>query len=117
MAFTDYIPLIGTVNKVIDLGSEAILDKDMKAKFDAAAAELKQQAYLAELKTETIPWVDGLHKLMRPLSSVLAQIICFIIAMYSLKNNQPEVALWAVAGGAAPQSIYNAVKGKGNREK
>lgn len=124
MALMDYIPLIGTVNKVVDLGSEAILDKDLKAKFDTAADELKQQAYLAdkqqaylaELGTKTIPWVDGLHKLMRPLSSILAQILGFIVAMYSIAHNQPEVALMSVAGGYVPQTVYNAVKGKGNQQ-
>lgn len=117
MAIMDYIPLIGTVNKVVDLGSEAILDKDLKAKFDAAAEELKQQAYLAELGTHTIPWVDGLHKLMRPLSSILAQILGFVVAMYAISNNNPEVALMSVAGGYVPQTVYNAVKGKGNGQK
>lgn len=113
MALMDYVPLIGTVNKVIDLGSEAILDKDLKARFDAAAEELRQQAYLAELGTKTVPWVDALHKLMRPGSSLIGQVLGFVVALYAIHANDPWTACVALGGGYTPQAIYNGVKGKG----
>ena len=113
MAIKDYIPIIGTVNKVIDLGSEAILDKDKKAEFDAAAIELKEKAYLAELGTKTIPVIDGIHKLIRPVSSLVAQILGFIIALQAVQAGDPVTACVAIGAGQTPQTIYNAVKGKG----
>ena len=110
MSFLDYI---NPFNKVIDLASEAITDKDKLHQFrheaDMASAELKtmlEETYRQELETKTVPWVDALHKMGRQILSYAGYGLAFYMVA---KGYDPMAAMAAMA----PGGIYSYVKGKG----
>ena len=109
MALLDWI---NPFNKVADLVSEVVTDKDKKNALDAALAELKQQVYMTELNTKTVPWVDALHKMGRQIMSMLTLIVGAVL--YHLNPDVDIVTLAAVLGASSgPTAIYNVMKGKG----
>lgn len=101
---------INPINRVADIVDQAVTDKDLKLKLDAELAQLKQQVYIAELGTTTVPWMDGVHKLGRQLLSFVT-----IIGGGVLLYLQPEVNPASLAVVAGPAGIYNWVKGEGNK--
>lgn len=100
-------------NKVVDLASEAITDKDklngFKHEASMASAELQrmmEQTYRQELATVTVPWVDALHKMGRQLMSFAG----YGLALYMVhKGYEPMAAIAAIT----PGSIYSYIKGRG----
>lgn len=58
------IPVLGTIDKLIDLGSELIADPDKRIEFQFKALELQRGAMQDLLATQTIPWVDALVKIL-----------------------------------------------------
>lgn len=113
MSFLDWI---NPFNKVIDLASEAITDKDKLNQFQHEAAmartELQQsleETYRQELHTKTIPWVDALHKMGRQVMSYLG----YGLAFYMVHQGYDPMAAMAAL---APGGIYNYVKGRGNHK-
>lgn len=109
MAILDWI---NPFNKVVDLVSEVVTDKDKKIALDAALNELKQQVYMTELNTKTVPWVDALHKMGRQIMSVLTLIVG--ATLYHLNPDVDIVTLAAVLGASSgPTAIYNVMKGRG----
>lgn len=110
------------LDKVIDIVDKAVPDKDraneIKAELNLAQISLRgmaEQTYRAELTTQTIPWVDALHKMGRQILSVLNLIFGAAILIYMVHQGQDltlETAL-AVMTVAAPSTAYNYVKGKG----
>ena len=98
--------LFKTIDNGIALVSEAIEDKDLANQLKSDIEKLKQQVYMKELETRTIPWVDALHKMQRGILSVLS-MIAGLIAVYMEVD---PMSLVAIVG---PASIYNGVKGKG----
>lgn len=109
-SFLDYI---NPFNKVIDLASEAITDKDKLNEFKheatMASSELKkmlEETYRKELETKTVPWVDALHKMGRQILSYAGYGLAFYMVS---KGYDPMAAMAAIA----PGGIYSYVKGKG----
>lgn len=100
--------LFGTVDKTIDLASEAIEDPDLRNKLRHDFEQLKADVYIAELNTKTHPLIDGLHKMGRQLLS-WGQTAA---GVYLLSNNPDinPISLGAVCGAGI---AYNLVKGKG----
>lgn len=97
---------INPFNKVADLVSEVVVDKDARIKINAELETLKQQVYLAELGVETVPWVDALHKMSRTIIS----LVSMVLGAYMAANDVP---IEQIAAAVAPGGIYNWVKGKG----
>ena len=105
MSLTDWI---NPISKAEDIISEAVEDKDKLNAINGHLEELKQQVYLAELNTQTIPWVDAIHKMGRQIMS-----FCTLIAgVYLLKTN-PDIDPLTLAAIVSPAGIYNYIKGKG----
>ncbi len=93
-------------NKVTDLVSEVVEDKDARNRINAKLEELRQQVYMAELNTSTVPWVDALHKMSRTIISLSS-----IAAGVYLAGE--GASLEQMAAAVAPGGIYNWVKGRG----
>ena len=89
------------VNKGLDIIDQLVDDGDL-------AQKMKAQFYLAELQTRTIPIIDGIHKLMRPLLA-LAQVGFYAWAT----KNGVEITPELVAGVTGATGAYTLVKGKG----
>jgi hypothetical protein len=109
MALLDWI---NPFNKVADLISEVVTDKDEKNRLNHALEELKQQVYMQELQTKTVPWVDGLHKMGRQIISMTT-----VISGALLLHFNPDIELVKMASilglGASPGAIYTLMKGRG----
>jgi len=101
--------IIGLFSKATDLASEAIEDVDKRNQLQSTLAQLKQAVYIAELQTKTVPWVDALHKMARPLISLTAIIAASVVITFN-----PEIDLMKLLAGGGPAVIYNLIKGKGN---
>jgi len=104
MALLDWI---NPFNKVADLVSEVVVDKDAQIRINSELKKLQESVYLAELGTQTIPWVDAIHKLSRTILSVLSMLI----TVYMVHNGVTDPI--ALGAGLAPAAGYNIVKGKG----
>ena len=100
--------ILGSIGKAIGLVSEAVQDPDKANAIIGHLEAGRQAAYLAELNTQTVPWVDALHKMGRQLLSWGNMGICaYIVAKH------PEVNPLTLAAVAGPTGIYSMVKGKG----
>ena len=95
-------------NKIADIVDKAVIDQDQKIALTNALEQLKEQVYMRELDTKTVPWVDALHKMGRQIIS-LVNIVAGIVIMYI----NPEVDPLSLAAVLGAGGIYNAVKGKG----
>ena len=95
-------------NKITDIVDKAVIDQDQKIALTNALEQLKEQVYMKELDTKTVPWVDALHKMGRQIIS-LVNIIAGIVIMYI----NPEVDPLSLAAVLGAGGVYNAVKGKG----
>lgn len=101
------LSMFKTIDKGIDLASEYIEDPDKRNELRAALDQLKQEVYMVELSTKTVPWVDGLHKMSRTLLSLASMGI----TVYMVHNGITDPI--ALGAGLAPAAGYNIVKGKG----
>ncbi len=99
---------LNPINKVLGLIGEAVEDKDKANELRAQMEMLKEQAYMMELQTKTVPWIDGLHKMGRQLLSWAMLIIPAILLW-----KHPDINPAVIAAMATPGGIYNYVKGKG----
>lgn len=104
---------LGIIDKGMDIAKEAVTDKDKQNELIGNLASLKLrlelgEAYLAELKAKTIPWIDGLHKMSRTLLSFscIFSTVLLLLLGYEIT---PTVAL--ILGG--PTAAYTIIKGKG----
>ena len=104
MALLDWI---NPFNKVADLVSEVVVDKDAQIRINSELKKLQESVYLAELGTQTIPWVDAIHKLSRTILSLASMLI----TVYMVHNGVTDPI--ALGAGLAPAAGYNIVKGKG----
>lgn len=95
-------------DKVVDLASEFITDKDKLNEFKHKYQEMSHEEYLTELKTKTIPWVDALHKMGRQVQTYIVMGMVFGLSIYGIEISP---AMAALLGG--PAMVYSAVKGKG----
>ena len=106
MSFNPF-DLFKTIDKGIDLASEAIEDPDKRNELNAAYSALKEATYLKELDTKTVPWVDALHKMQRGILSVLSMGV----SIYMVHSGITDPI--ALAASMTPAAGYNIVKGKG----
>ncbi len=104
MSLLDFIPVIGKVGDIVD---QVVVDKDKKIELEMALKQLKEQVYMKELDTKTVPWLDGIHKMARTLLSFFA-MGAGIIMIYSGVTDP-----LTIAAVLAPAGIYNGVKGRG----
>ena len=95
-------------NKITNIVDKAVIDQDQKIALTNALEQLKEQVYMKELDTKTVPWVDALHKMGRQIISMV-NIIAGIVIMYI----NPEVDPLSLAAVLGAGGVYNAVKGKG----
>ena len=109
MALLDWI---NPFNKVVDLVSEVVVDKDKKHALDSALAELKETVYMAELNTKTVPWVDALHKMGRQIIS-MATIIAGAVLFHFHPDIDIQKLLMLLGASSGPGVVYNLIKGKG----
>lgn len=105
------IDWINPFNKVADLVSEIVVDKDKKIAIDAELKKLKDKVYMVELQTKTIPWVDAIHKMSRPIIAIASTIAPGIVLV--LVPDIPIEKLMIVMSGSVPAAIYTKMKGKG----
>ena len=98
-------------NKVADLISEVVVDKDKKIAIDAELQKLKDQVYMMELQTKTIPWVDAVHKMSRPIIAVVSAAAPVIVLV--MVPDIPIEKLMLAMGGSVPGAIYTKLKGRG----
>ena len=113
MGLLESLPLIGDVFKgTTDIVKEVVVDKDMQNKLLGALEEGKQsiekELYLQELQTQTIPWVDGLHKMARTILNVVTIVAVVVLSLFG-QEITPTMALVLGGGNVA----YQIIKGKG----
>ena len=98
----------GLFNGVKDLASEAIEDVDKRNAFISKADKMEQELYLAALQTQTVPWVDALHKMARPTISILGMVIPAFLIYFN-----PDINPLTLGAILTPAGIYNGIKGRG----
>ena len=94
-------------NKVADLVSEVVEDKDKANEIKGQLMTLAENTYRVELQTKTVPWVDALHKMGRQITSYLGYGLAFYMV------HKGGVDPMAVMAAVAPGGIYAAFKNKG----
>ena len=104
MNFIDYI---NPFNKVADLISEVVEDKDKASDIKKQLMLAAEATYNNELQTKTVPWVDALHKMSRTIGTWSGYLLCAYMIHSGIRD---PIALGAAM---APGGIYNYVKGKG----
>jgi len=104
----DILDWMNPLNKVLDIVDQAVPDKDKAAEIKGHLDELRQQVYMKELDTKTIPWVDATHKMGRQIMA-LAQLGFYAWALHAGVEITPEL----VGGVSGTAAIYTAMKGKG----
>jgi hypothetical protein len=108
-ALLSSIPIIGSLfTKITDLVSEAVVDKDKRNEILGEVEGLRQQVYMAELSTKTIPWVDALHKMGRQIQLYILMGIVFYCLYHGI-----DVPQWIVLLVGGPTAIYQLMKGRG----
>ena len=95
-------------NNVIDLVREIVPDKDKQNQIIEKLEVTRQQVYMVELNTKTVPWVDALHKMGRQILLYLTLGVVFYCIYKGVEINQN---LLLILGG--PQAVYHFIKGKG----
>lgn len=92
------------------IADQLVIDKDVKLAQDHEMDMEREESYQAELATQTIIWVDALHKMGRQLLSLLSMIFGFVIAMYAISKGMDGAAIVSTSAGIAPGAIYNNTK-------
>ena len=109
MGVLSYIPIIGKlIDGTRDIISQAVTDKDKRNEILGNLDQLKQEIYLAELGTKTIPWVDGLHKMGRQIINLVTIAAIVTMRLLDVEITQEMVVL--MGGG---NLAYQIIKGKG----
>jgi len=103
MSFLDFI---NPFNKVADLVSEAVEDKDKANAINSELMQAAEATYNNELATKTVPWVDALHKMGRQITGYLGYGLAFYMTY------KGGVDPMAVMAAVAPGGIYAAMKNK-----
>ena len=104
MSFIDFI---NPFNKVADIVSEFVEDKDKANELKAKIIGLGETTYMTELKTKTIPWVDALHKMGRQIGNYASYGLCGYMIHSGITD---PIALGACF---TPGGLYAAFKNKG----
>lgn len=101
MSFLDFI---NPFNKVADLVSEVVEDKDKANEINSKLMHAAEATYAKELSTKTVPWVDALHKMGRQITGYLGYALAFYMVY------RGGVDPLAVMASVAPGGIYAAMK-------
>jgi len=115
MSWLEGIPIIGKLfSDTADIIKQAVTDKDLQnqilGNLETIKMQVDKEAYIKELETKTIPWVDGLHKMARSILNVCVILAVVILMLYG-KTITPEVALILGGGNVA----YQIIKGKNSQ--
>lgn len=105
MSFVSAIPLIG---KAVDIIDQVVEDKDKKNEILAALGQAKEATYALELRTKTVPWIDGLHKMGRQILNLLTLIA--VVVLIALGH---EITQWDVLLLGGSNTAYQIIKGRG----
>lgn len=105
MGWLDYI---NPFNKVADIIDQAVTDKDKANEIRANLMSLAEETYHKELATQTVPWVDALHKMGRQITGYLGYALGFYIVYTSEGSADPLAVMAAVS----PGGIYAYMKNK-----
>ena len=109
MSILSNIPIIGKlIDGTRDIVSQVVVDKDKRNEIIGNLDRLRQEVYMAELGTKTVPWVDALHKMSRVILNLATILAIFILSMYDVEITQPM--MFIMGGG---NLAYQIVKGKG----
>jgi len=95
-------------NNAISLVKKLVPDKDKQNEIIGALEAGKMEAYVAELQTYTIPWVDALHKMGRLLTN---WALVGIIILFQMKGWEIDQNVVFLLGGG--NIVYQLIKGKG----
>ncbi len=99
---------ISPINKALDIVAEAVPDVDKRLELEAQLNQLKENVYLAELQTQTTPLADSLHKLSRPIISIISAVIGGIVLYLN-----PDMDIQKLLTAFGPAGLYIGLKGKG----
>jgi len=113
MSLLNAIPIIGrlfdTADKAIELAKEHVVDKDKQNELIAHLEEIKTGAsYIEELRTKTVPWIDGLHKMGRQIINLIV-ILAWLISLW-IGHDLTQWDVFILGGGNV---AYQLIKGKG----
>ncbi|MEW8420265.1 MAG: hypothetical protein AB2669_16575 [Candidatus Thiodiazotropha endolucinida] len=100
------LPYESTINGIIGLGKEWILDKDKQIEFAYKMRELNFKIAESLLSTQTIPWVDATVKIIYALVALFRPIGTALMTAFGLyahwKQIPIDTALHAAIDGAFP---------------
>ena len=100
---------LGILDKTADIVSKAVTDKDKANEIIGNLAKVKiTVGYIEELRTKTVPWMDGIHKMGRQILNVLLLIVWGIAIANDHTFNQYDALI--LGGG---NFAYQIIKGKG----
>jgi len=103
------IPIIGKlIDGTRDIISQVVVDKDKRNEIFANLEQLRQEVYMAELGTKTVPWVDALHKMGRQILNI-ATIAAAVTLLLLGVEITPTIALILGGGNVS----YQLIKGSG----
>jgi len=109
MGILSSIPIVGKlIDGTRDIVSQVVVDKDKRNEIFGNLEQLRQEVYLAELGTKTIPWVDGLHKMGRQILNVVTIGAVVTLLLFDIEIT-PTIALILGGGNVS----YQLIKGKG----
>lgn len=100
----------GFASKALDLASEKMLDQDKLNDLITRVIEAQLQLDIAKAQTKTIPWVDALHKMFRPMYWLLFTIGIFVFAYLQINLEEYEKYFLLASGGGG---LYTLMKGRG----
>jgi hypothetical protein len=103
-----FLDLINPFNKTLDVVSEYIEDPDKANELSVKVMAIADDTYRQELATQTVPWVDAVHKMGRQVLSLVSVVVPAILIYF-----QPEINPALLASIVAPAGIYNWKKGRG----
>ena len=102
----------GLFKELVGLGGELIEDKDKATAFRFKTLELENRLALSMSESKTIPWVDALHKMSRPMLGMITTLApCVILIIHP--DMPIEKLIAAVVGGAGVSGLYTVMKGRG----
>ena len=100
----------GFASKALDLASEKMLDQDKLNDLITRIVEARLKLDIAKAQAKTIPWVDALHKMFRPMYWLLFTIAVFVFAYLGISLEAYEKYFLLASGGGG---LYTLMKGRG----
>ena len=101
--------LLSIADKTTEIIKETVTDVDKANELIANMEKIKEgSSFLAALSTQTVPWLDGLHKMGRQILNIATIIAVLILLLNDIEITGPAAL---VLGG--PNAAYQFIKGKG----